>query len=129
MKVSSIQCHCCGTLYGYMLRFEVAAVQVFRCVNCDRCIRQFLNAEPEVVDDELLRIARAAGLMAFSGHIRPVEDEEWNAAFQSEIQTEPFALKQFNYSAQPVPQFKPNPAYARAVRRAEAAKALKTIME
>ena len=119
MKVSSIQCHCCGTMYGYMLRFDVRSAQVFRCVNCDRCIRQFLNAEAASVDDELFRIAKASQLIAICGHIRKVDDEEWNAEFQSEVLQAPFALKQHNYLASHTQQFKRNPAYDRAKRKEE----------
>jgi len=128
MRLTSIQCHCCGAMSGNMLALNVASRQVFRCVQCDRAIRRFLNATDDV-DGSLLNAAKVAGLLAGIGYIKQFDDIEWTLELDYYEETGPLQLKTFNYTENPQQQFKRNPAYERAKRKQEREASLTKLRE
>jgi hypothetical protein len=115
VKATSVQCHCCGTMYGYMILFDLGEHRVFRCSHCDEVIRAFLNAGPDEVEDELWRIGRVGGLMNCISYNRSFEDEQWTLDFKLREIIAPFTLRTHDTS-NPT-QYRVNPAFARAKRQ------------
>lgn len=128
MRLTSIQCHCCGAMHGNMLALNVDSHQIFRCVQCDRAIRRFLN-ETDDVEASLLSLATVAGLMAGLGYIKQFDDIEWTLELDYYEHTGLLQLKTFDYRENPQQQFKRNPAYERAKRKHEREASLTKLRE